>query len=111
MGALQARGVRLLIAGNDADVPNGIAGSLALLGRQGITRLLVEGGATVATALLRVGIVDRLYRFEAPLLLGSDALPAVGPLDIGALSAVPRWQAVREVVLGEDRLRVLDAKL
>jgi diaminohydroxyphosphoribosylaminopyrimidine deaminase/5-amino-6-(5-phosphoribosylamino)uracil reductase len=81
---------------------------LALLGREGITRLLVEGGAAVAAALVQAGLVDRLYRFEAPLLLGGDAVPAVGALDVGRLSAVPRWRTVHEEALGEDRLRVLD---
>ena len=41
---------------------------LAALARQGITRVLVEGGATLATAFLREGLVDRLYLFEVPLL-------------------------------------------
>ena len=55
---------------------------LAMLADQGITRVLVEGGATLATAFLREGLVDRLYQFEAPLLIGADGLPAIHSLAV-----------------------------
>ena len=50
--------------------------ALNLLAQRGITRLLLEGGATLATSFLRANLVDRLEWFRAPMLLGGDALPA-----------------------------------
>ncbi len=88
------------------------AGALAALAGRGITRALVEGGDAVAASLLRGGrLVDRLYLFEAPLLLGAEALPAVGRLGLDRLADAPRWRRVGEGErrLGDDRLRVLDA--
>ena len=53
------------------EVPSGSIGvdlgaALAALGTAGITRLLVEGGAQIAAALLRADLVDRLAWFHAP---------------------------------------------
>jgi diaminohydroxyphosphoribosylaminopyrimidine deaminase/5-amino-6-(5-phosphoribosylamino)uracil reductase len=46
---------------------------------------MVEGGAGVAGAFLRAGLVDKASFFVAPLILGADALGAVGgagPLNV-----------------------------
>ncbi|MBV9926729.1 MAG: bifunctional diaminohydroxyphosphoribosylaminopyrimidine deaminase/5-amino-6-(5-phosphoribosylamino)uracil reductase RibD [Acidobacteria bacterium] len=55
-----------------------------LRGRE-VQGLFVEGGAGVAGAFLRAGLVDKASFFVAPLILGSDALGAVnvsGPLTV-----------------------------
>lgn len=64
--------VRLPSGGRDA------AAVLAELHRRKIQGLLVEGGANVAGAFLRAGAVDKVSFFVAPLILGGDALGAVG---------------------------------
>ena len=81
---------------------------LAVLAGQGITRLLVEGGAAVATAFLRAGLVDRLHLFDAPLLLGADGRPATLSLGVERLEAAPRWRRVEERLLEDDRVAVLE---
>jgi diaminohydroxyphosphoribosylaminopyrimidine deaminase/5-amino-6-(5-phosphoribosylamino)uracil reductase len=101
---LAERGVEILPLSGD-----GAAAALAALGARGITRVLAEGGARLAAALLRERLVDRLYLFEAPLLLGAEALPGVGDLGVERLAEAPRWRRVAEVPLGDDRLAVLDA--
>lgn len=45
------------------------------LGRRGITRLMVEGGGRVHTALLAEGLADELHLAIAPLLVGDRAAP------------------------------------
>jgi len=42
------------------------------LGRQGIVQAMVEGGATVAAAFHRAGLVDRYVLYVAPALFGGD---------------------------------------
>ena len=37
----------------------------------GISHLLVEGGATVASAFLAAGLADEIYCYQAPLILGA----------------------------------------
>ena len=81
---------------------------LATLAAQGITRLLVEGGATLATAFLRERLVDRLYQFEAPLLIGADGIPATHSLAVDRLVDAARWRRLEERPLGPDRLGVLE---
>jgi diaminohydroxyphosphoribosylaminopyrimidine deaminase/5-amino-6-(5-phosphoribosylamino)uracil reductase len=101
---LAERGVEILRPTGD-----GAAAALAALGGRGITRVLAEGGAGLAAALLRERLVDRLYLFEAPLLLGAEGLAGVGYLGVERLAEAPRWRRAAEVPLGDDRLTVLDA--
>jgi diaminohydroxyphosphoribosylaminopyrimidine deaminase/5-amino-6-(5-phosphoribosylamino)uracil reductase len=83
--------------------------ALAALAERGITRLLVEGGATLAGSLLRAGFVDRLHLYQAPILLGAEAMPGVGALDLRHLADAPRWRRLEERRIGHDLLSVLDA--
>lgn len=46
------------------------AEALAELGRRRISALLLEGGATLATAFLDAGLIDRLMVYRAPIELG-----------------------------------------
>ncbi|HLM57860.1 MAG TPA: bifunctional diaminohydroxyphosphoribosylaminopyrimidine deaminase/5-amino-6-(5-phosphoribosylamino)uracil reductase RibD [Pyrinomonadaceae bacterium] len=54
------------------------AAVLEHLGRRGIQGLLVEGGSNVAGAFLQAGLVNKESFFVAPIILGGDALGAVG---------------------------------
>lgn len=107
VSTLQERGVdvvRLAAAG----AADGLRETLAVLAGRGITRLLVEGGAALGTALLRDGLVDRLYVFTAPMLLGGDGLPAVGGLGLRRVDEVRAWRTVEVRMVGQDRLTVLE---
>ena len=78
--------------------------SLAALGEAGLTRLLVEGGAQLAAALLRAGLVDRLAWFHAPTVMGGDGLPAAAAFGISVLAAMPRFVRTEQRALGSDLL-------
>lgn len=64
---------------------------LARLAARGIDHAMIEGGASIATAFLAAGLVDELWLYQAPLLLGAGR-HAVGDLGIGTLSAAGRWR-------------------
>jgi diaminohydroxyphosphoribosylaminopyrimidine deaminase/5-amino-6-(5-phosphoribosylamino)uracil reductase len=81
---------------------------LTRLADQGITRLLVEGGASLATSLLEAGLVDRLYVFSAPALIGGDGLAAIQGLGVDRMADVGRWRVVDTRLLGPDRFSVLE---
>ncbi len=51
-------------------VVSSLESALAVLGDRGIAWLLVEGGATLATALLDAYLIDRMLVFTAPVDLG-----------------------------------------
>jgi len=70
------------------------------LGRQGVVQLLVEGGATVAGAFHRGGLVDRYVVYLAPAFFGGDDAVPVFSGD-GAATMDDLWRgtivAVRRV--------------
>jgi diaminohydroxyphosphoribosylaminopyrimidine deaminase/5-amino-6-(5-phosphoribosylamino)uracil reductase len=73
------------------------------LGRRGHVQTMVEGGATVAGALHRAGLVDRYLLYLAPAILGGDDGRGVfaGP---GAATIAEAWRGRIDAVatLGED---------
>src|SRR6202023_758599 len=87
-------GVTLIDVGSDAEGQIDLAAALAALGERGITRLLVEGGAKLAAALFRAGLVDRVAWVHAPLLIGGDGIPAIGGLGLAELADAPGFERV-----------------
>jgi diaminohydroxyphosphoribosylaminopyrimidine deaminase/5-amino-6-(5-phosphoribosylamino)uracil reductase len=72
---LRGRGVRVEVLPAEAGrVPLGKL--LDKLGNEGILTLLTETGTRLNTALLAIGMVDRVHLFVAPQIMGSDAVPA-----------------------------------
>jgi 5-amino-6-(5-phosphoribosylamino)uracil reductase len=68
---LDDTGAEVVAAGDPLD----LAGVVADLGRRGCVRLLVEGGGTLNTALLRTGLVDWIRLAVAPVFVGDDRAP------------------------------------
>jgi diaminohydroxyphosphoribosylaminopyrimidine deaminase/5-amino-6-(5-phosphoribosylamino)uracil reductase len=54
------------------------ARALALLAARGLQSVLVEGGAAIAGAFVKAGLVDRVALFVAPKLLGGGLAVAAG---------------------------------
>ncbi len=82
----QDRGVKVLL------LPDGGHGTVDLhelvrqLGGMGIQSLLVEGGAAVHGSFRDAGLVDEVFFFYAPIILGGEeARPAVAGLGAGRL--------------------------
>lgn len=75
---LRARGVEVYLHDTlRVDLPK----ALSRLKEIGINRLMVEGGATLNFELLRLGLVDELTAYVAPLVFGGESAPtlAAGP--------------------------------
>jgi len=71
---------------------------LAVLGREGVRSLLLEGGPTLAASFLAAGLVDKLLVFIAPRLSGDGSAP---------LAALPDPVELRRLTgeqVGEDIL-------
>ncbi len=80
----------------------------ALLGELrdlGVQRLFVEGGPTIASAFLRLGLVDEVLVYLAPTLLGGDRL-ALRDLGIETIAAQRRLAVTSLERLDEDLLIV-----
>jgi diaminohydroxyphosphoribosylaminopyrimidine deaminase/5-amino-6-(5-phosphoribosylamino)uracil reductase len=105
--AFRRAGVELIEIAPTPDRTVDMVAALQELGQRGLTRVLVEGGATLAAVLLGAGLVDRLAWFHAPILLGGDAIAAVAPLGIEKLSEAPRFERLTLEQVGDDVLETL----
>ena len=73
------------------------------LGKMQITSLLVEGGASVNWAFLKAGVVEKVWLFYAPKILGGSA--SVGFAGREGFGAIAEAAHVRDASLhryGED---------
>ncbi len=102
--ALAAAGVHVVVT----DAIHGaefLAQGLDALGRRGVQSILIEGGPTVAGALLEAHLVDRLAWVVAPIVIGGDGAPAAvrgeGADQIADAARIPQPRVER---LGDDVL-------
>jgi diaminohydroxyphosphoribosylaminopyrimidine deaminase/5-amino-6-(5-phosphoribosylamino)uracil reductase len=85
--ALEARGVRVEevpAAGSDGH-PD-LRAILRRLGQLEITSVMIEGGASVNAAALASGVVDKVFLYYAPKILGAGSVPFArnaGPWQLG----------------------------
>ncbi|GAA2231717.1 bifunctional diaminohydroxyphosphoribosylaminopyrimidine deaminase/5-amino-6-(5-phosphoribosylamino)uracil reductase RibD [Promicromonospora sukumoe] len=89
----------LTLPGHDLD------GALRALGDREVRHLLVEGGPTLATALLAADAVDEVHAYVAPVLLGAGAT-AVGDLGVTTIGEAARFATDDVTRLGDDMLLV-----
>ncbi|WP_404801199.1 bifunctional diaminohydroxyphosphoribosylaminopyrimidine deaminase/5-amino-6-(5-phosphoribosylamino)uracil reductase RibD [Aminobacter niigataensis] len=68
------------------------------LANQGMSRIIVEGGADTARAFLDEGLVDRIALFSGPEAIGADGIAA----PIGRDHIPAGFSLVREARFGED---------
>ncbi|MBN9601341.1 MAG: bifunctional diaminohydroxyphosphoribosylaminopyrimidine deaminase/5-amino-6-(5-phosphoribosylamino)uracil reductase RibD [Afipia felis] len=78
---------------------------LHTLSAQGITRLLVEGGARVASSFLKAGLVDEFWLFQGAKNIGNDGLAALEGQELETAIA-SGWHANETEMFGDDRLTV-----
>ncbi len=76
-----------------------LAGELA---RRGVTRVLVEAGATLNRAFADAGLGDEIHWFESAVTLGPDALMAFGKDGPKAPDAIGGFEIVDKRTLGVD---------
>ncbi len=75
------------------------------LGKAGIQSVLVEGGGTLAASALEEGLVDRVYFFLAPRLIGgAKALTPVEGKGVERLARAWRIESLLVRRVGEDLL-------
>ncbi|MGM0642333.1 MAG: bifunctional diaminohydroxyphosphoribosylaminopyrimidine deaminase/5-amino-6-(5-phosphoribosylamino)uracil reductase RibD [Thermodesulfobacteriota bacterium] len=68
---LEKSGIRVLdVGGKDSRVD--ITGLMEILGKMGVTSLLVEGGAEVIASFFNKQLVNKAMFFKAPRILGGD---------------------------------------
>ncbi len=102
-GAWAATGAEL-IAVPEADGHADLRAAMQALAARGLTRIFCEGGADLAAALIRAGLVDELAHFGAGALIGAEGRAALGPLGLTALAEAPRLRRIETTPVGADVL-------
>ena len=75
------------------------------LGNRGLLSLLVEGGAEVHASFFAEGLVDKVYAYVAPRLIGGrDAPGPLGGTGVERLAETPQLRDLDYVRLGDDLL-------
>ncbi|WP_457808282.1 RibD family protein [Kushneria sp. EE4] len=92
-----------LCSGDDGVAPREV---IDVLSRQGLNRVLVEGGGMTVSRFLQTGCLDRLHSMVSPMIIGSGR-PALTLPVIECLSQAMRPSA-RHYTLGQDVLFDLD---
>jgi diaminohydroxyphosphoribosylaminopyrimidine deaminase / 5-amino-6-(5-phosphoribosylamino)uracil reductase len=83
--ALRAAGAEVLPIGGSADQRD-LAAALTLIATRGITRLMIEGGPTVAASFLKAGLVDEAALLRSSATIGPDGIDALEGLPLTALT-------------------------
>jgi diaminohydroxyphosphoribosylaminopyrimidine deaminase/5-amino-6-(5-phosphoribosylamino)uracil reductase len=78
-----------------------LAAMLKILGARGVTRLLLEGGPTLASAMLAADLVDEAILYHSPTIVGDDGIDALDAVAVAALAQ--RLTRVASEPVGPDR--------
>src|SRR5262245_57688607 len=103
---LKAKGVEVFrVAAKDGrlDLP----AVLKTLADRGITRLMVEGGPTVAASFLSADLVDQAALFRSPNEIG-QGIDALEGLPLTALTKSPNLKPAAHETVGVDALEVFE---
>ena len=98
--AWTATGARLIELPADRHITPQTA--LRALAAEGLTRILCEGGATLAARLIAANLIDHLVLHSAGTLIGAEGTPVLGPLNLLHLARAPRWTRLSLRALGRD---------
>lgn len=101
--AWSASGARLIEVAVDVAGRADTSAALGALAAAGLTRILCEGGAGLAAALLGADLVDAVHIYTAGRAFGGDGLAAIGPMGVAAIPpGPPRFRLLDVTPIGDD---------
>jgi diaminohydroxyphosphoribosylaminopyrimidine deaminase/5-amino-6-(5-phosphoribosylamino)uracil reductase len=109
--AFVSAGVEIIEASPDKSGQPDLATVMKKLAERGLSRILVEGGSRLSAALLRDDLVDRIYWFRAPGIIGGDGLPVAAPFGVSKLDAMARFVRDDASSLGIDLLETYSRRI
>ena len=81
---------------------------LQALSDKGVSRLMVEGGARVASSFVSEGLVDEVWLLRGPQAVGADGVPALDALPLSALTGSPAFKLRASENVGKDTLTIYE---
>ncbi len=107
--ALQDRGAEIVQVPVDAHGMLGVRDALETLASRGITRVLVEGGPTVARAFLDADLIDEAVIFQGVKRVGEDGLMPFVTEGLDRVTSSGHFTQVEARSFGPDRMTALAA--
>jgi diaminohydroxyphosphoribosylaminopyrimidine deaminase / 5-amino-6-(5-phosphoribosylamino)uracil reductase len=106
----------IVVASREMEYPDGVRtlqvphhdldAALTALGASFVD-ILVEGGGTLAGALIKADLVDEIHWYLAPIFLGDDGVPAVCGVSFASPADARRYRVESSERLGDDTLITL----
>ena len=84
--------------------------ALEILGNLGLRKLMLETGGRLAASFLKQGLVDYIYWFFAPKIIGGDGVDVFANLGFESLEQVIKLTQIKQIELDGDLLRVFEVK-
>ena len=107
LGAAGAQVIR--IATTSAPLPGlDLPAALRALSAKGITRLLVEGGARVASSFVAAGLVDEVWLLRGVEPIGADGIAALDAMPLTTITQSPGFKLHGSEALQNDTLTIYE---
>jgi len=104
--ALQNAGIRIFKCDRSSDGHLDIKKLSQKLAEKGLTRVLIEGGAELSSSFLNYDLVDQIFWFRAPKMIGNDGLPAAKCLNILRIDDTRAFTQQGTYDIGPDKLEI-----
>jgi diaminohydroxyphosphoribosylaminopyrimidine deaminase/5-amino-6-(5-phosphoribosylamino)uracil reductase len=105
---LGATGAQVIRLGSRSPAGLDLSEVVRLLAERGITRLLVEGGARVASSFVGAGLADEFWLLRGPHAIGADGVAALDALPLTAITQSSAFRVRASETLGKDTLTVYE---
>ncbi|HXQ05423.1 MAG TPA: bifunctional diaminohydroxyphosphoribosylaminopyrimidine deaminase/5-amino-6-(5-phosphoribosylamino)uracil reductase RibD, partial [Bradyrhizobium sp.] len=107
---LGAAGAQVIRVATTTMPPPGLdlANVLHALAEKGVTRLLVEGGARVASSFVTAGLVDEIWLLRGPDAVGADGVAALDALPLTSITQSPTFKLWASETLQNDTLTIYE---
>lgn len=99
---LEEAGAKVLTVAKNAQGRLHLRGVMQELANQGITRVLVEGGASLQNNLLREGLADEIVIFQGRKEVSGPTLQPFSPSGLEAVTENPDYNLADKRHIGED---------
>jgi diaminohydroxyphosphoribosylaminopyrimidine deaminase/5-amino-6-(5-phosphoribosylamino)uracil reductase len=106
LGAAGAQVIRVATATSPPGLD--LATVLHALSEKGITRLLVEGGARVASSFVAAGLVDEVWLLRGAEPVGADGVAALDALPLTSITQSPSFRVRASESLQRDTLTIYE---
>jgi diaminohydroxyphosphoribosylaminopyrimidine deaminase/5-amino-6-(5-phosphoribosylamino)uracil reductase len=104
LGAAGTQVIRVATASAGLDP----AAVLQALAEKGITRLMVEGGARVASSFVAADLIDEIWLLRGPDKVGPEGVAALDALPLTAITQSPTFKVRASETLGKDTLTIYE---